>query len=192
MAKLIAPLLSFDASGHIGQELTFSTWKKIQVVKRFSQPGTAATADQIAERAYFALLQLRLKEPFISARGLAGWDLRNQQLQLQATGRNTFFQKIRTLYEQDPTHSIIYDVYKSSGSIWTIKARRLSDGAPGTETGNFNWQVATNGRHFSGIGSYPIRPQSTASQAWWTAGAKCYMRFLKDGLERSGWFDVSY
>jgi len=57
MAKSTAPLLSFSASGQIGQTQVYSKWKGRGYVRRHVIPGNPQTAEQTLTRNAFSFLQ---------------------------------------------------------------------------------------------------------------------------------------
>jgi len=54
MAKVTGPLFSFDASGTVGNAVTFSKWKGRSIVKRKATPSNPKTSPQVGIRASFA------------------------------------------------------------------------------------------------------------------------------------------
>jgi len=54
MAKLVAPLFSFGASGKLGNALVFFPWKGLDVVRSYVVPTNPNTAGQIVQRGYMA------------------------------------------------------------------------------------------------------------------------------------------
>lgn len=52
MAKTTAPLFGFGASGKLGNALVFSTWKGIDVARRYVVPSNPNTAAQSTQRGY--------------------------------------------------------------------------------------------------------------------------------------------
>lgn len=53
MAKVIAPLLSMDASGAVGKSLVFGKWKGINYARRYLVPMNPNTMNQAKVRGYF-------------------------------------------------------------------------------------------------------------------------------------------
>lgn len=54
MAKLTAPLLSFDARGQLAKTLVYSGWKGIKDVRSYVIPANPRTGPQQTQRGYFA------------------------------------------------------------------------------------------------------------------------------------------
>jgi len=55
MAKVTGPLMSFSASGTIGDALTFATWKGIEYVRQWFIPGNPQTTKQVNLRTALTL-----------------------------------------------------------------------------------------------------------------------------------------
>lgn len=55
MAKVVSPLLSFSASGSVGDSITYSKWKGVNVVKKYFIPSNPQTVTQVNVRTAMAL-----------------------------------------------------------------------------------------------------------------------------------------
>ena len=56
MARVTGPLMSMEASGTIGQTLTFANWVGRQYVRRWTRPANPQTADQMDQRNAFSVI----------------------------------------------------------------------------------------------------------------------------------------
>jgi hypothetical protein len=56
MARLTAPLLSFEGSGQIARTQVYSTWKGIPYVRRYTVPANPRSTGQVATRGVFSWL----------------------------------------------------------------------------------------------------------------------------------------
>lgn len=72
MAKTIAPLLSFDASGAIAKTQVYSVWKGRPYVRRYVIPANPDTAEQQLTRNTFAWLNNVWK--FFPSTAIEGWN----------------------------------------------------------------------------------------------------------------------
>jgi hypothetical protein len=61
MAKPTAPLLSFGASGQIGETLVYGTWRGRKYARRYLIPSNPQTAEQQLTRGVFSFLQAAWK-----------------------------------------------------------------------------------------------------------------------------------
>ncbi|MFG0245762.1 MAG: hypothetical protein ACF8MF_06910 [Phycisphaerales bacterium JB052] len=71
MAKTVAPLLSFSASGQIAQTQVYSSWKGRPYVRRYVVPGNPNTVAQQETRNTFDFLNKVW--PFFPAAAVGGW-----------------------------------------------------------------------------------------------------------------------
>lgn len=55
MAKVSAPLFSFDARGQVGKAIVYTFWKGLQIVRRWVLPQNPNTADQQTIRGQFEM-----------------------------------------------------------------------------------------------------------------------------------------
>lgn len=56
MAKIVAPLLSFEGSGQIAKTQVYSTWKGIPYARRYTQPANPRSTEQMKTRDVFSWL----------------------------------------------------------------------------------------------------------------------------------------
>lgn len=56
MARLTAPLLSFEGSGQIAKTQVYSTWKGIPYVRRYTVPANPRSTEQVKTRSVFTWL----------------------------------------------------------------------------------------------------------------------------------------
>jgi len=62
MAKVKTPLLSFSASGSVADSITFSSWKGINVVKKWFKPANPRTVLQVNVRTALSLSIAKYQE----------------------------------------------------------------------------------------------------------------------------------
>ena len=105
MAKTIAPLLSFDASGQIASSQVYSTWKGIKYARRYTIPSNPRTTAQQAQRNMFSWVHDAYK--YLDAAVTEAWVLYAKGKPL--TGPNAFQQKnLVALKGQTTITDIIY------------------------------------------------------------------------------------
>ena len=71
MSRIVAPLLSFSASGQIAKTQVYSTWKGRPYVRRYAIPSNPKTADQMETRNTFSWLNNVWK--FMPATAIDAW-----------------------------------------------------------------------------------------------------------------------
>jgi len=54
MAKVIAPLFGFSASGRINKALVYGSWRGIQYARMYATPSNPRTPSQMAHRSRFS------------------------------------------------------------------------------------------------------------------------------------------
>lgn len=86
MARTIAPLLSFDASGQIANTQVYSKWKGRPYVRRYTIPSNPDTAEQQLTRNTFRFLMNLWK--YFPAGAIGAWDL--YALNSRITANNAF------------------------------------------------------------------------------------------------------
>lgn len=89
MSKTVAPLLSFDARGQLGQTLVYSTWKGRAYARRYVIPANPRTAAQTAVRETWAGLNRIMQ--YMPAGALAAWELYGENSRI--TARNGFIKQ---------------------------------------------------------------------------------------------------
>lgn len=56
MSKVTAPLFGFEGTGSVGKTLTYSKWRGVKYVKRYTKPGNPNTTQQQETRNIFSML----------------------------------------------------------------------------------------------------------------------------------------
>ncbi len=72
MAKVTAPLLSFDARGKIGDSMVFANWRGVPYARRYVIPGNPQSVGQTLTRDIWTALDMRWKQAGTLMR--APWD----------------------------------------------------------------------------------------------------------------------
>lgn len=67
MAKLKAPLLSFDARGKLADTIVFSSWKGIAVARQYVVPANPQTTLQLAQRALMTVVVAKIHAVMVQA-----------------------------------------------------------------------------------------------------------------------------
>lgn len=104
MAKTAAPLLSFTASGQIGNAQVYGSWRGVQYARRYVVPANPRTTAQQETRGVFRTLSAM----FLTSPGLvrAPWFLAAQGRPL--TDRNLFIgQNLRVVREEEDLENFI-------------------------------------------------------------------------------------
>lgn len=114
MAGVVAPLLSFSASGQIAKTQVYSTWKGRPYVRRYVIPGDPNSAGQQLTRNTFSFLN-RLWQ-YLPAGALGAWSLYGENSRF--TARNGFMkQNIGPLRSQVDLDLMVMSPSAGSGLI---------------------------------------------------------------------------
>lgn len=121
MAKVTGPLMSFSASGTIGDALTFATWKGIEYCRQWFIPGNPQTAKQVNIRTALALVVAFWQS--IAGSEHAKWDVFASGTKM--SGFNQMVRRGLKAYILDPGIDVV-----PTSVIYT--------GEPGAETWTWN------------------------------------------------------
>lgn len=128
MAKTVAPLLSFGASGQIAQTQVYSKWKGRAYVRRYTTPANPNTSEQQLTRSVFSFLQSVYK--FATPDFTAPWEAYANGLVM--TARNAF---TKLNLSQLRTASDLVDMLFSPGALGGLPPATITvTGGVGTIT----------------------------------------------------------
>lgn len=74
MAKLVAPLFSFSASGALAKALVFFPWKGINAVRSYVVPANPKTAGQVTQRGHMTTAVQEWHDSSYSADDVTAWN----------------------------------------------------------------------------------------------------------------------
>jgi hypothetical protein len=89
MSKVVAPLLSFSASGQIANSQVYSSWKGRPYVRRYAIPANPQSTEQTITRSLFSWLNNVWK--FYPGSAVEAWDAYADSLRI--TNRNAFIKQ---------------------------------------------------------------------------------------------------
>ena len=102
MAKLTAPLLSFDARGGLGKTLVFMGWKGIKTVRQFVVPANPKSVLQVLQRSFMTFAVACWK--ITTTNDKLGWNNYAAVLATPLSGFNAFTREaIGSLRALNPT-----------------------------------------------------------------------------------------
>ena len=82
MAKVTAPLFSFEAHGQLAKTLVFMDWKGINDVRKYTVPANPNSAGQQSQRGFFKDGVVDFHAVPLDADDLAAWNLAHDPLDL--------------------------------------------------------------------------------------------------------------
>lgn len=98
MAKVKAPLLSFDARGKIADSLVYLGWKGLKTVRQYVIPANPKTGDQQQQRGYFATAVGDWHTDGFNSDDIAAWKLLALSLKEALSGFNVYIRlKVKAL-----------------------------------------------------------------------------------------------
>ena len=122
MPKVTAPLLSFGASGQIGNAQVYSSWKGIPYARRYVIPANPKTAKQTSNRAVWQMLNAA----FLYAPAAIKQAFDAYAVGKPLTGRNKFFQDNMKLLATDPKPAGLDGLIMSPGNGGGLPATGLT------------------------------------------------------------------
>jgi len=90
MAKIEGSIFSFGATGGIGQDKIYSSWKKKKTVKVFKNPKNPKTADQGIQRGYMTDANFAWHNDGYTPDDIEAWENYARSIKINATGFNMF------------------------------------------------------------------------------------------------------
>lgn len=120
--KLVAPNLSFEASGTIGKIITFAKVRGVKYARSWFKPANPQTAKQVNERLAMALLvaywQTPLAQPTIDAYNVGASGTKNTGFSLYiGRGLDAYVSQLGTT--TTPASVVLAGVYPSDVFTWT-------------------------------------------------------------------------
>jgi hypothetical protein len=127
MAKIIAPLFSFSASGAIGKALVYFGWKGIPVVRRFVVPANPDSNLQKAQRLIMANSVAKWHLAVYTAADKTAWDRYAATLAEAMSGFNAFVRSFIDITLSVHTPNPPYGASLTSGGAGLFDAYMVED-----------------------------------------------------------------
>lgn len=115
MAKLKAPLFSFDASGQIAKSLVFMKWKGIKDVRQHVIPANPNTAAQQTQRGYMTTAVGYWHAAGFTVKDFAAWDVLAGVAKTAMSGFNRFVKNVVEMLKLAKTYVQIKNLDTLSG-----------------------------------------------------------------------------
>lgn len=187
MAKVTAPLFSFTARGKIAKSLVYSNWKGIADVRQHVVPANPKSTAQVAQRALVTSAVAAWRNYFTNAVMRTAYNLLAQTGMTVQSGYNAFCQAAIPLLGVGVTTSMASACVAYTGQGADFTMLRLSDGATGNESGNFEmWYGATPGSLLLRSATCTIAAGHIIMTGLGTTAHTVYVKIRKGGLDRSG------
>lgn len=188
MAKVIAPLFSLDASGHLSKSIVYSKWKGLNTVRQYRPPTTARTAAQVTNRSYFSKSLDFFREFLTDSDIRTSWNLSASLTARPVNGWNIFISRALNASKDDAASSFVSSIEAlATGQIDAIMLN-LDDGATGDETGNFDIYYGRQAASMTLVESVQILSGHIVSTELGGEHEYAYVQIKKNGIDRSGVF----
>lgn len=190
MAKLTAPLMSFNARGKLAGSLVFMGWKGLKTVRQYVTPANPQTADQVVQRNFFTQAVFAWRNYLDLASTLQAWDVAANVDPKPLSGFNLFVRNALALLLRggDGVVSSSMSTAPALGIIGHMV--EIVDGTVGVEAGSFELLVGTK--------EASLLPHDTVAivggdldftvSAPFVSGQTIFCQIRKDNIERSGIF----
>lgn len=137
MAKLTAPLMSFGASGKLGNSIVFAVWKGVPTARQYIVPSNPQTADQVAQRDTMTSVVSAWRRPALAAAIKSAWNKLAAVKTVAMSGFNAFTSNLVKALNGLPGVGYVVAVDDSSAGAVTLTVAQVSDGGACTEAGDF-------------------------------------------------------
>lgn len=188
MAKLDAPLLSFNARGQIAKSMVFMGWKGLKTVRQYVTPANPRAPGQVTQRNLFTVAVFFWRNFLTDVLERTAWDRTASLAATPLSGFNAFIRAALFLSPTTPAASFATFAQAVSGEDieWTMK--NLDDGAVGDEAGSFNILFGVTPQSLDIIDTTGISSGLIAIDVSSVAsiGDRVYLQLRKDGQDRSG------
>ena len=188
MAKLDAPLLSFNARGQIAKSLVFMGWKGLKTVRQYVTPANPRAAGQVTQRNFFTAAVSYWRGFLTGTLEREGWDRDASLRSKPQSGFNSFVGQALLVSPTDPDASFSNATSALSPLAVNWIMTNLDDGATGDEAGDFDIFAGLTPQALDRIGDSVIAGGEidfTLSGPF-VAGDRVYIQLVKGTIERSG------
>jgi len=192
MAKVIAPLLSFSASGKIANTLVAFGWKGIQVMRKYVVPSNPNTKAQKDQRDLLKLLVSIWRSHFTNAATRTAWNKTALTLKETMSGFNAYMRNAIGIALDNPDGSFASAITPTAGRKATFAMLNLDDGATGDETGDFEIWAGSDPQSLMLIEEIAIATGNVVgATALGDAGDVVFLKLRKDLFDRSGIYQIT-
>lgn len=184
MAKVKAPLLSFGASGAIGETLVYFPWKGLNAVRSWVKPANPNTAAQSTQRGYMTTIVALIHTAMaLAADPLATLDIAAYSLlaSCESTPR-TWFNQVAKIgveqYKAAKKAAIFRDGLATPGvGQVALTVKWTKDGANDVTAGNYYWGTSKTAL-FNVEAAVVAAGEATATVLGLAAGQKYFFKFV--------------
>lgn len=186
MAKVRTPLLSFGASGKIGNTVVFFPWKGIDVAREFVVPSNPNTADQQTQRTLFTDAVAAYRNYLTDSELRAAWNRSASVGKKAQSGFNAAMSALTQITAGDADASFNVTMVEGAANICTFAMENMDDGAAGDEAGDFEIWTGAAPNSLLLFESVAIAAADVVTSDLGVAGQVVYIKLRKGGQDRSG------
>jgi hypothetical protein len=174
MAKLLGPLMSFDARGQLGKMLVYSGWKGIKTARTYVVPANPKAPGQVTQRGYMTAAVESWHDLELNAADVAGYKLRAAQEAKPMSGFNSFVKAhvAAAVAGEDPAPVEKFAVTVNTGGTLTFTLSADTAAAPEFEWGYAPGSLLESGTCTGAAGDW------TGTIGSMVEGTTIYIRFV--------------
>ena len=197
MAKVHAPLFSFNASGALAKSLVYFGWKGIDVVRSYVTPSNPKTTAQVTQRGYFTAAVTKIHDTMALATHALDADDKSAYARLASIRANprTWFNEIVKLWADSKVaskHPLVYsDATISDADVTAFACIMYLNEETGSQlaAGKFYFGTSKtaliNSQAATVVAGTSVAIAIVDLSAFLTAGVKYYMQFKPDAADPS-------
>lgn len=184
MAKVVAPLFGFSASGAIAKTIIYMSWKGINDVRQYVIPANPQSTDQTAQRAKLTAAVAAWHSTNLTGADKTSWDRLATTLAETMSGFNAFCKRHIEQAILSKTWQELFDIACDDA---TAAAMDFSvDSADETTVPTFNWGYSKTAMIYSETPAFgATKWEVTLSEAV-TAGDKIYTTWIQEPTGKYG------
>ena len=188
MAKLTAPLMSFNARGKLASSLVFMGWKGLKTVRQYVTPANPRSADQVIQRNIFTQAVLAWRSYFAGPSAPAAWDVAASVDPKPLSGFNLFMASGIALLRIGNDHAIDSNTFADVGKSVRTDVINIQDGVPSDEAGDFSLLVGTKPASLlpDAIATISAGELDFTVSGEFQAGQIVFVQIRKENINRSG------
>lgn len=188
MAKLTAPLMSFNARGKLAGSLVFMGWKGLKTVRQYVTPANPRTPDQVAQRNLFTQAVFAWRNYFTTEETNQAWDVAANVAPDPLSGFNIFMRNALALLGLGGDKAIASAVVTGGGLGIIGTMVNVEDGTTSTDGSTFDLLLGTKESSLLPVDSQIIVAGNLdfSAPAPFLAGDVVFAQIRGDNVERSG------
>lgn len=196
MAKVLTPLLSFNAVGALGKTIVFSSWKGIKTARSYAVPANPRSDAQVAQRNMLATVVEFWRNPGLTQLIRESWNRAATVASVAQSGFNQFTSAVVRIGNQLADASIAISAESTTSDTIDLILKNLDDFDDGDEAGDFVLRYGSSPTNLNKSSEAAIVVGGLSFTVEDAPGATRYAQVVKTagdfvGAPRSGIFRVT-